>query len=269
MPGTPLIELLKGFARPHTRCRCCGALATLFGVVDFNKNCMIEKGKQVLPLCGLPVYYYRCAVCGVIFTTAFDGFAPDDFANHIYNAGYATVDPDYADARPAQKGEIAAGLFAGSKSIRVLDYGGGNGRLAEVMRAAGFGNVTTFDPFVPAFAARPEGRFDLILSFEVLEHTPTPRQTIADILSFMKDDGMLLFSTLLQPPDIDAVGGVNWWYVAPRNGHVTIYTKRSLERIANDAGCLFASADANLHAMFRRVPPFAAHLISGLPTGTG
>ncbi len=248
----------------HAVCKCCGQSAELYGVVDFHKNCNVLHG-QVLPLSGIPIYYHRCAACGFIFTNAFDHFSPDDFSRHIYNAGYIVVDPEYLAVRPDANAAHVVQLLQGNKSIRILDFGGGNGRLAARLRMAGFTDVHTYDPFVPASAKRPVGQFDLLLSFEVAEHSPTPRQTFSDMISFLSPQGIVLFSTLVQPEQLDQIG-VNWWYVAPRNGHVSIFSRKSLQLLANSFGFNLGSFSNDLHVLARQMPPFAAHWAGGIKT---
>jgi len=83
--------------------------------------------------------------------------------------------------------------------------------------------VETYDPLVPQFAAHPPGRFDLVVAFEVLEHTPDPPTTLAEMDQFMDHNGMIFFSTGVLGPEFEQ-SGIQWWYVGPRNGHVSIYS---------------------------------------------
>jgi len=240
-----------------TPCKCCGTAAALYGVVDFTKSCEEGRGK-ILPLSGVPVYYHRCPACGFIFTIAFDDFSPEDFARHVYNDEYILVDPDYTRVRPEANARSIAGAFKGARSLRILDYGGGTGVLAEGLRAAGFQDVQTYDPFVPRFADRAEGPFDMVVSFEVVEHSTDPRNTFDELTSLTGDDGLLLFSTLVQPPVVEKIR-VAWWYVAPRNGHVSIYTRKAIASLL-PKGMKLASLNDNIHIAFRTLPAFASHL---------
>ena len=243
-------------------CKCCGATAPIAGVVDCHKNCESGRGLRVLDPAGIPVYYHRCESCGFLFTVAFDAFAPEDFARWVYNDEYALVDPDYRDVRPTLNAALVADSFRATPGIRILDYGGGNGALAEGLRRQGFATVDTYDPFVPEHSRRPTERYDLVLSFEVVEHSPDPRGTFADLDSLVAPDGLVLFSTLVQPQG-EAATGVDWWYVAPRNGHVSVHTRESILRLVRPHGWIFGSFGDNLHVLFRQVPAFAAHLIPG------
>lgn len=242
-------------------CKCCGAPAPLWGVADFHRNCAgLREG--ALALSGIPVYYHRCPACGFVFTAAFDDWGPDDFAARIYNDDYALVDPDFAHARPWNNAQMIAQAFGASKTLRVLDYGGGSGALAGFLRDAGFGHVDTYDPFVPAYAQKPSGRYDCIVSFEVLEHSPRPRQTLEEIGSLRARDGIVLFSTLVQPPDIEQQGA-GWWYVGPRNGHVSLHSHAGLRVLAEGMGLQIGSFGDNLHLLFETVPTWAEHLVAG------
>jgi 2-polyprenyl-6-hydroxyphenyl methylase/3-demethylubiquinone-9 3-methyltransferase len=240
-------------------CKCCAGTARLYGLVDFHKNCESQR-REVLALSGIPIYYYRCPGCAFLFTTAFDHFSTDDFKRYVYNADYIRVDPEYADFRPRANARFVAEQFCAGRPASVLDFGGGNGVLAEVLRAAGFPRVDIFDPYVPQFAARPNDRYDCVLSFEVVEHSPDPAAIFREMNDLLAPGGIVLFSTLLQPADIDSQG-LNWWYVGPRNGHVSLFSQASLLKLLEPLALRMASANDNLHMLYREIPDFARHLI--------
>ncbi len=56
----------------------------------------------------------------------------------------------------------------------IVDYGAGNSNIAAwiAKRAAIKGRVVMYDPAVPGRAEKPVDRFDLLVSFDVLEHIP-------------------------------------------------------------------------------------------------
>jgi len=209
-------------------CKVCGASSSLFGVVDFNKTCEVRNGTS-LPLSGVPVWYYRCPDCGFLFTAQFDDWTPGQWKERIYNAEYGSVDPEGIDARPRGNAQFGADVAHRVGARRLLDYGGGAGLLSQLLVEACF-DSWSWDMLHDT--ARPDGDFDLISCFEVFEHTPTPRETLADLLSFLRPGGVVLFSTLtLGPlPFHDA----SHWYIAPRNGHVSIHSDDSLRLLFGD-----------------------------------
>jgi 2-polyprenyl-6-hydroxyphenyl methylase/3-demethylubiquinone-9 3-methyltransferase len=243
--------------REPTACKVCHGLSPLFGVVDFHKSCEEARGRR-LALSGCPVYYRRCQQCGFTFTEAFDGWSREDFQRQIYNAEYILVDPDYADSRPAGNARLVAESFAGAReSIRILDYGGGTGLLAKLLRAQGF-DAGTYDPFSELDRA-PEGLYDLITCFEVMEHVTWPRETAGTMAGLLSEGGAILFSTLVQPEDF-ALAGLGWWYAAPRNGHISLYSTAALALLFKPLEMKVVSFSVALHMAYRRVPEFARHL---------
>lgn len=238
-------------------CKVCGAPSPLFGVVDFHKSCVEAQGRR-LSLSGVAVYYRRCGECGFTFTDAFDGWGLEEFQRWIYNRDYILVDPDYAEVRPEANARMVAESFpAARESIRILDYGGGSGLLAERLRGWRF-SAETYDPF-SQFNKLPQERFDLITCFEVMEHLPQPAESVAAMAALLKEDGVILFSTLVQPEDFERTG-LGWWYAAPRNGHVSLYTTAALARLFKAHGMRVGSFSAVLHIAYGRAPGFAAHL---------
>ncbi len=134
----------------------------------------------------------------------------------------------------------------------MLDYGGGDGSLARHLLDAGFRCAVTYDPFTPRYEKRPDERFGLVTCFETLEHLPDPTAGAASIAASVAEPGIILFSTLLQQPDSENQG-VGWWYIAPRNGHVSIYSREALTLLWHGLGFNVASFNANLHVAFRQV----------------
>ena len=190
---------LQAICARHTNCKCCGAMAFPWGVVDFSKCCEVYR-RTNLSISGVPIYYYRCSRCRFIFTTGLDHFTHDEFRQHVYNQEYLLIDPDYELARPRDNAAKVCGLFPDAKLQSVLDYGCGHGVLAQLLRAAGFPRVDTYDPFVPEYSTKPLERYECVVCFEVVEHSTDPAGIFADMNELLTDNGMILFSTLFSPP---------------------------------------------------------------------
>ena len=242
-------------------CKICGSAAPLYGVVDFHKCCEEPRGVR-LPLSGVPIYYRRCSACGFLFTDAFDHWSVDQFEARIYNDDYQIVDPDYQTGRPSSNAGAVVQLWGAIKTTtRVLDYGGGNDTFCSVLRRHGFPLAVTYDPMVPEYAQRTPGKFDLVTCFETLEHLPDPVAGFSALAECAAEPGLIFYSTLLQPANLHEYG-VAWWYVGPRNGHISLFTPRALAIGWGRHGYKTISFNSSIHLAFRTLPPFLAHLQS-------
>jgi 2-polyprenyl-6-hydroxyphenyl methylase/3-demethylubiquinone-9 3-methyltransferase len=220
----------------------------------------IDGGKR-LALSGVPIYYRRCTGCGFLFTDAFDDWDAEQFKLYIYNKDYHLFDPDYESKRPQENAARVERLWGKYKSeLRVLDYGGGNDAFCAALRNEGYPIAVTYDPMTPAHARTPDGRFPLVTCFETLEHMPNPVGDIGRIIKFVAEPGLVLFSTLVQPADFEKQG-INWWYMAPRNGHVSLFSRKALEIAWNRYGYKLGWFNDSPHIAFRTLPTFAASLI--------
>jgi hypothetical protein len=230
---------------PEVACKICNNATELHGCVDSGRSCEINRG-MFQPLTGEPIYYRRCLTCGFLFTTAFDDWSVEEFRQKIYNTDYALVDPDYASgARARKNAAVTAALMRRFHLTRVLDYGGGDGTMARLLRHNGF-DAHSWDPIADSGGSLPQpGSFPLVTAFEVLEHTPNPVATVAEATGLLQYRGRLVFSTLLldQLPRY----ATDHWYIAPRNGHISLHTRLSLGRMFAQLGWSVRSLEANLH----------------------
>jgi SAM-dependent methyltransferase len=265
-PASPPSAPLPLSADPETRCKICDAASPLLDVVDFHKNCHEVLGRS-LRLSGRPVYYYRCPDCGFLFTCSFDQWTPEDFARFIYNEDYAALDPDYAEVRPRQNLTIIQSMFGERlKPLRLLDYGGGSGAFASLLRENGCA-AESFDPFggnVAAALPASGERFDIVTAFEVFEHVADPVGCLHEIDRLLKPDGLLLISTRINDGKEGRAGigpRLTWWYASPRNGHIALHSRRSLTLLLRRFGYHCASLGDDYHFGFRQVPAFANHVI--------
>ena len=251
-------------------CKLCGHVCPPFDVVDFNKFCS-GGNFYGFGMSGIPVTYHRCPWCRFVFTRFFDDWSPEDFRRFIYNDDYIRVDGAYAAERPRKDADTVARLLEGlPKDVRILDYGSGSGLFGRALAERGYDNVTSYDPF--AQPAPPAGDFDLVTLFEVIEHVPDSAAVLADVRRLMRPGAAILFSSGFQPPEITTLRG-NWWYVAPRNGHCSIFSTDAMAMLAERLGlalrgeaglCALQSwppSDVTRHVTRAMAPPlFMRHL---------
>ena len=233
-----------------TPCPICYTETVAHDVIDLNASCEDRNGK-VFPVAYKPIYYNLCPSCGHYFSPEMMlRWGEEDFSQHIYNADYPLVDPDCVEVRSSNNAEAVIN-FLNRHRVTHLDYGGGNGRLSSLMRDAGF-ESQSYDPFYGH--EKPDQKFDLITAFEVFEHVPDPHSMLDGLICLTHDDSMILFSTLLSDGEISPNGRLSWWYAAPRNGHISLFSSSSLKALGNAHGLTLISFSDGMHGFYKNIP---------------
>jgi SAM-dependent methyltransferase len=231
----------------------------LFDVVDFNKHCSdapFQFGSSDIAVC-----YYRCPQCEFIFSNLIDDWSLKEISQFIYNEDYIKIDPEYVGPRPLRTAETIAITLRGCEHMRILDYGSGSGIFADAMRSRGYQNVVGFDPVAsPANLSPPDGNFDIITLFEVIEHLTNPLDVLRSLRQILSPTGAIVVGVTLQPSNILQLRG-NWWYIAPRNGHVSIFSDRTFASLADRIGLVYRRGN-NLYCFAR--PELAAPIAQSL-----
>jgi SAM-dependent methyltransferase len=246
---------------PELTCPVCHAGANLLDVLDFNRSCSDLNGKPATPS-GLPIYYALCPHCGFCFAPAITQWTPEQFTELIYNQDYVQFDPDCIENRPKGNAALLMKLFDQRfDGCKHLDYGGGDGLMSQILREAHWDSVS-YDPYRDTAPDKVQrGGFDLITAFEVFEHVPDPQQLMAHLRSLLAPHGLVLFSTLLSDTHIAPSERLHWWYAAPRNGHISLFSEKSLRTLAGQYGWHLGSFSSGMHLLYTQVPTWAAHLV--------
>ena len=230
-------------------CPVCNSNSAPLDVVDFNKSCE-ELRQKYLPLSQKPIYYFLCENCHFCFAPEIYNWTISEFEEKIYNNQYIEIDPDYVENRPTANAKQLTHLFDNQKQlIRHLDYGGGSGLLSQLLREQDWQSIT-YDPFYNKETnLKNLGKFDLITAYEVFEHVPNVDKLMSDLSFLLNDNGIILFSTLLSDGQIEKNKRIQWWYASPRNGHISLFSKKSLSILANNSGFTLGSFSTGFHAM--------------------
>ena len=209
------------------KCKICGSLAHLsFGLPRTKKS------GHPIPDAPDDCWFYLCERCEFVFTPSLDG------ADHqaIYDDDYWTKqDPDWY----GRVGETFRLVAVGSRLLRkpiekldILDYGCGSGGFVERARKQLSMNVWGTDINQPPLAREwflkdlGDQKFDMIVACEVIEHLPDPRGVFETLKAHLKSPGVLAFQTgEWHPKHCDR----NWWYLGPDNGHISHYSRKSLD----------------------------------------
>ena len=240
-----LINVLRNVFRGQRQsnsCPICSSASPFLESLDLNKSCA-DVSLPVFPRSGHAIDYYLCANCGFCFAPEIMQWTKDNLQTRIYNDDYIKADPDYIDKRPDEFAATLPKIFPWMGSgLRHLDFGGGEGRLSRKLREVGW-DSQVYDPFGGdgRLAAQPTGLFELITAIEVFEHTQDPHQMLNLLASLLAPDGVIFFSTCVSDRENLATSGLKWWYAAPRNGHISLYTRDALKILGRRHGLLYTS----------------------------
>lgn len=213
-------------------CKICGDRAEL----AFTKQVILK----------YDVAFFQCSRCGFIQTEK-PYWLPETYESSLFALDTGLI------ARPLSLSSMVDWMIMRhfDPRGRFLDYGGGSGIFVRLMRDRGF-HFFRYDKFVKNIYAlcfdlsdlREEDRkFEMVTSFEVLEHFENPLEELAEMFS---RSSTVLCSTLLQPADADLRDG--WWYFGELHGqHISFYTRKSMEIIARHFGCYYYSNGSDLH----------------------
>jgi len=225
-------ELLRYRTHKEATCKICESTAIPFDMVDLLKQCETPFYPDTPSL--IPVIYHRCTTCGFIFTTYFDEFSGEMWRKHIYNSDYIKVDPEYLDARPKRNSFFIDTLLSAKKtSVIGIDYGGGNGVTAEILRGLGY-EYDSYDPYGTSSMDNTKiGSYNFCSAIEVLEHAPDPVGLMADLVGLANHDRLIvLIGTCTSDRAVTNGQRLSWWYAAPRNGHISLFSENSLSILA-------------------------------------
>lgn len=154
--------------------------------------------------------------------------------------------------------------FLFQKDGRFIDYGGGRGIFARLMRDVGF-DFYWFDKyaenlFARGFEAVKSNRYLGATVFEVFEHLDEPLTTVEDILSFLSTKNIFFTTTLYgdHVPNPD-----HWWYYAFETGqHISFYNVKTLHWIAKKYNLNLWSDGRSLHCFTeKKLPQWKLHTL--------
>lgn len=174
-----------------------------------------------------------------------DRWSDEDFRREIYNADYVKADPPIpgrTDVPVRETPAYHAGLYIASMlqgsqgEIRILDFGSGGdpGPTGLALAEQGF-SVHSYEPYRSTSSYVPGARYDVIIAIEVLEHCHDLLKVGQFMKTHLSQEGILWIQTMLHPhptpPNV-----LESWYIAPRNGHISIFSLWALTLLFRNAG---------------------------------
>lgn len=206
------------------RCRICDGHAAVWG----------DRGDVAL---------YRCSRCGFVSgRPSREVAAGEHYATYYDYPCLRAPEARYEEWLEKAEARIGHG--------RLLEIGAGSGGFVRAALARGWkvdateisesalrmlretsANVFAGDVFDAHYGA---GEFDLVASFEVLEHLPVPLGHLREIARITRPGGLLVLST----PNFDGLSrrylGLRWRVIDPE--HLGYFTPRTLSQALLEAG---------------------------------
>jgi 2-polyprenyl-3-methyl-5-hydroxy-6-metoxy-1,4-benzoquinol methylase len=111
-----------------------------------------------------------------------------------------------------------------NRSDKILDYGCGVGLFLDVMKQNGYLNARGYDAYVPGYGDAgllTRSEYDVVCSYDVIEHLDDPREFMAAIVPLVRPGGLLFIST----PNADHIslagrGGYQFELSQPYHRHI-------------------------------------------------
>jgi SAM-dependent methyltransferase len=224
-------------------------------------QCKVCQGMKISKLYTVKNYdIWRCLDCG--FGQVF--ISPQEIAA-FYDQGYFKGEKaSFAQEEETQAGpahgywlEKQLSFFPRGAALQVLEIGPGLGGqfagylqehypqvtyeaveisdfASERLKARGF-TIHTGKISDPKVLKECEGRFDLVIGTEVIEHDPDPKPFVESVYRMLKPGGRCAFTTGNLDGWIARIRREKWYYLDPP-AHVSFYTPESAKLLFRGAG---------------------------------
>jgi len=224
-----------------------------------TSRCMIcdserEKTFEILVLGKYQAEYYRCTNCN--FTACVNPFwLHESFTSKLNDLDIGSVDRCLVVADFLESYILSVKY----KNARFLDWGGGYGLLARIMRDRGL-DFSSYDIYTrPLFVESTEileGKtFELVTLSEVALHLIDPIPVFTKIL---ESTDTVIFTAVIAPDEIST----DWWYLMPDTGqHVAIYHRDTLDALARSLGVRLTTDGRFFHVLHREDMGIKSRLI--------
>lgn len=193
------------------------------------------------------IKYYKCTNCGFIQTEE-PYWLDEAYSEAINRSDIGLLNRNIV----LSKATKATLILLFDKKKKFLDYGAGYGVFVRLMRDFGFDfywmDKYSDNIFAKDFESKYNERYELLTAYEVFEHLVNPVDELESMLKFSEN---ILFSTFIIPSANPKPG--EWWYYALDHGqHIALYSKKSLEILANKFGLHFYTNGKNLHLFSKK-----------------
>src|SRR5215831_17983176 len=185
----------------------------------------------------------QCRECG-LGRTETSTFDPDAYYTGDYFSGRrADGYSDYLGAEPVLRREFA-------RSVDFIRRYRAHGKLLELgcaygfflMEAARHFEVTGIELAADAANLARVGAVDIIILFDVIEHLPQPRETLALCCQHLNPGGIIVITTGDFGSTVARLAGARWRLMTPPQ-HLWFFTRESMRRLSGGLGLAMEHVD--------------------------
>lgn len=214
-----------------------------------HKNCLICNSNNIIPLTGYEIHQLgKCNDCGFVFMLRIP--TTEELDKHY--SSYSYKDEQYLSPLTIKSYNDTLDYLEGyRKTNNILDVGCGMGWLMDEAIKRGWNAYgTEYSPTAVEICRKKgikmtEGvlnpatfgdiKFDVIVSFEVIEHINNPRSELKNINSLLRENGLFYMTT----PNFNCYLRYKLkdkYNVITYPEHLSYYTKKTMNKALNDAG---------------------------------
>lgn len=208
---------------------------------DFHKQCLLCESPELVALPGYEKYYLvKCRNCSFVFSRGIP--SASELTKHY--EGYLRAG-SISPITIKRYEELIETFEKYAPGRNILDIGCGDGYFLEVAKKRGWNTYGTEFTTEAVEICRTKGihmhqgilspadfniRFDIITSFEVIEHINNPKQEIRNIHSLLSASGLFYFTT----PNFNSLSKTilkDKWNVIEYPEHLSYYTPATIHRL--------------------------------------